>query len=374
MNERETDAEDKTEEATEERRRQYREEGRVANPREIVHAFALIIMTLGLYVSGAQISTGFSTLFQRSWLDLHPALVTDQNLTILIYRSVEPLLPILGVLAVALVIFPVAVGLVFTQFNWTWKKLNFDFNNMNPISGFQRMFSTKAIPELIKNILKVIVLGAVAYFVIKDTIFDIRKSHAVEIGVMVASLSATVLKLLFAIAAAGLAIGGADWAWNWWQLERQMKMSKQEIKEEMKKEEGDPHIRSARRRRAREIVMAKAVKDVPKATFIVTNPEHFAVAVRYVKGGGAPVVVAKGMDFLALQIREIAKKNDIVIVENKPLARTLYKTVKIGQEVPQSLWTSIVEVMKYIVIARGQEYFDAKTSLAGNAFSMGGSA
>jgi flagellar biosynthetic protein FlhB len=374
VNEREVDTEDKTEEATEERRRQYREEGKIANPREIVHAFALIIMTIGLYVSGSQIQTGFHTLFQRSWLNMRPNTINTEDLMIVIYRAVEPLIPLLGVLSVALVIFPLMIGLVFTRFNWTWKKLTFDFANMNPVNGFQRMFSLKTIPELIKNILKIIVLSSVSYFVIKDALFDVRKTHALEVSAMAGSLAQTTIELLFSVAIAGLALGGADWAWNWWQLERQMKMSKQEIKEEMKKEEGDPHFRAARRRRAREIVMAKAVKDVPKATFIVTNPEHFAVAVRYVKGGGAPVVVAKGMDFLALQIREIAKKNDIVIVENKPLARTLYKTVKIGQEVPQSLWTSVVEVMKYIVLARGQDYFDQRTAAANLNATLGDSA
>ncbi len=374
MNERESDAEDKTEEATEERRRQYREEGKVANPRELVHAFALIILTIGLYVSGAQLHTGFVSLFQRSWLNLNPATVNAQDLTTVIYRAVEPLLPLMLTLSVALILFPLLVGLVFTRFNWTWKKVNFDFNNMNPANGIQRMFSLKTIPELIKNILKIVVLSAVSYFIIKDAVFDIRKSHAQDLTVMMGSLSSTVVQLLFATAIAGLALGGADWAWNWWQLERQMKMTKQEVKDEMKKDEGDPHFRAARKRRAREIVMAKAVRDVPKATFVVTNPEHFAVAVRYVKGGGAPVVVAKGMDFLALQIREIAKKNDIVIVENKPLARTLYKTVKIGEEVPQSLWTTIVEVMKYIVMVRGQEYFDQHTAAANVGLAMGDSA
>ncbi len=362
MNERETDAEDKTEEATEERRRQFREEGKVANPREIVHAFSLIILAVGLYVSGAQFRVGFSTLFQRTWINMRPSMVNSQDLNIIIYRGIEPLLPLLVSLSVVLVVFPVMIGLLFTQFNWTWKKLTFNFGNMNPMGGLQRMFGLKTIPELIKNILKIVVLSVVTYFVIKDAIFDIRKAHSLEVNSMVVGLSSTVLRLLFSVAVASLVLGLADWAWNWWQLDRQMKMSKQEIKEEMKKEEGDPHIRSARRRRAREIVMAKAVKDVPKATFIVTNPEHFAVAVRYTKGGGAPVVVAKGMDFLALQIREIAKKHDIVIVENKPLARTLYKTIKIGQQVPESLWTSIVEVMKYIVMARGQEYFEQRTA------------
>ncbi len=374
MNEREVDTEDKTEEATDERRRQYREEGKVANPREIVHAFALIIMTIGLYVSGQQIQAGFQSLFQRSWLNMQPASVNAQDLVPLIYRAVEPLLPLLVTISVALVVFPLMIGLMFTRFNWTWKKVAFEFSNMNPVNGFQRMFTLKTIPELIKNILKIVVLTAVSYFVIKDALFDVRKTHALEVGAMVGSLAQTTLELLFSVAIAGLALGGADFAWNWWQLERQMKMSKQEIKEEMKKEEGDPHFRAARRRRAREIVMAKAIKDVPKATFIVTNPEHFAVAVRYVKGGGAPIVVAKGMDFLALQIREIAKKNDIVIVENKPLARTLYKTVKIGQEIPQSLWTSIVEVMKYIVLARGQDYFENRTAATNLNATLGDSA
>jgi flagellar biosynthetic protein FlhB len=281
----------------------------------------------------------------------------------ILYRSVEPLLPFLGGLSVVLVVFPLLLGLIFTQFNWTWKKLGFEFSNMNPLSGIQRMFGLQTIPELIKNIAKIVLLSSVSYIILKDTIFDVRKAHDQDVSTMTAGLASITLRLLFSIAFTSLTIGFGDWAWNWWRLEKQMKMSKQEIKEEVKKEEGDPQIRSARRRRAREIVMAKAVRDVPKATFIVTNPEHYAVAVRYVKGMGTPVVIAKGMDFLALRIREIAKKHDIIIVENKPLARTLYKTVKIGQEVPQSLWTTVVEVMKYIVAARGQDYLDKRSSL-----------
>jgi flagellar biosynthesis protein FlhB len=137
-----------------------------------------------------------------------------------------------------------------------------------------------------------------------------------------------------------------------------MKMTKQELKEEVKKHEGDPLLRSQRKRMARDIVMRKSLRDVSKATFVLTNPEHFSVAIRYIKGMKAPLVIAKGQDLIAFKIREIAKEHDIIIVENKPLARTLYKTVKVGQEVPPSLYQSIIEVIRYIYQMRGKNYFE----------------
>jgi flagellar biosynthetic protein FlhB len=361
MNEREADADDKTEEATEERRRQFREEGNIANPREIMHALSLILLVIALYAFGGKLAGDLTGLFRRTWLTFNTHTLNVNELGNLVLVAITPMLTLLAGISLVLVVLPIATGLIFTQFNWTWKKLNFDLNNLNPVTGIQRVFSLKAIPELIKSIVKITLLGSTSYLVIRKSILNSNRNLTMDIQTISAQVGGDLLRLLMAIAVVSLVIGAGDWAWNWWQTERKMRMSKQDIKDEMKQQEGDPHVRAARRRMARDFIFVKAIQQVPKATFVVTNPEHYAVAIRYVKNMNAPIVVAKGMDFLALKIKEIAKENEIVLVENKALARTLYKTVKIGQEVPPSLYGAIIEVMKYISHTKGRDYFNRLT-------------
>lgn len=358
MEEREGSQQDKTEEATEERRRQYREEGQVASPREILSALTLIMITIGLAMVGSHISTSIGISFNRAF-----AIVSDHNrgnfeLITAVGQVVQPVLPIMLGAGFVLTIIPSILGLTITQFNWSWKKITPNAQKLDVVAGFKRLLSAGGAEEAVKVLVKGITLCTVIYYFMKNEMEVSEMFLFLSTETLAGQMFSALLKLLIWISIASAILAAADYGWNLFRLERQMMMSKQEVKEENKAQEGDPLVRSQRRRMARELIMRKNIAAVPTATFVITNPTHFSVAIRYVKGMPAPIIVAKGQDFLALKIREIAKKNDIMLVENKALARTLYKTVKVGQEVPPSLYSSIIEVMKVIYQARGRDYFE----------------
>lgn len=358
MEEREESQQDKTEEATEERRKQYREEGQLANPREILAAVTLIIMTIGLAMLGNQIASALRVTFQRTFSIVALRGTQDIAPVDVVSQIIAPVAPLMvGTIAI-LSVTPSVIGLAFTQFNWSWKKITPSFDKLNFISGLQRMLSTGGLEELAKVLIKGATIGTVLYVFLKRELDQSILAYFQNTSVYAQSLFSAVVKLLTWITITAVILSAADYGYSLFRLERQMMMSKQEIKEENKSQEGDPLVKSQRRRMARELIMRKNVNAVPTATFVITNPTHFSVAIRYVQGMSAPIVVAKGQDFLAFKIREIAKKNDIMLVENKALARTLYKTVKVGQEVPPSLYASVIEVMKVIYQARGRDYFE----------------
>ncbi|MEY2988277.1 MAG: hypothetical protein RJB13_1798 [Pseudomonadota bacterium] len=358
MEEREGNQQDKTEEATDERRRQYREEGQVASPREILSTLTLIIITIGLTMLGGNISSSIGISFNRTF-----AIISDHNLgnfdiITAVEQILQPVIPVMIGAAFVLAVIPSILGLTITQFNWSWKKITPNAEKLNFVSGFKRLLSAGGAEEAVKVLVKGVTLCTVIYIFMKNELDVSEIFLFLSTESLADQLFSALLKLLTWISITTAILAAADYGWNLFRLERQMMMSKQEVKEENKAQEGDPLVRSQRRRMARELIMRKNINAVPTATFVITNPTHFSVAVRYVKGMPAPIVVAKGQDFLALKIREIAKKNDIMLVENKALARTLYKTVKVGQEVPASLYSSVIEVMKIIYQARGRDYFE----------------
>lgn len=358
MEEREQDQDDKTEEATEERRRQFREEGNIASPRELLAALALTTLTLLLIFVGKNLVHDMSQMFTRTFSLFASSTRNDTQIFEHVKFVVTPLVPWLSIGGLVLTLAPVLTGLVVTRFHWSWKKLELNFEKLNPVAGVTKIFGTGALGEGAKSTLKMIVIGAIVYVFISGELPRMETQLWSETPAFSRNFSDATIRMFIAAAIASVVYGIGDYGFNLYRMERQMMMSKRDLKEEVKSQEGDPHVKGARRRMARDLVLRKNLSQVQSATFIVTNPEHFAVALRYVKGMSAPVIVAKGQDFLALKIRELAKKHDIIIVENKPLARTLYKTVKIGQEIPSALYASVIEVMKFIYRSRGKDYFD----------------
>ncbi|MES2616117.1 MAG: EscU/YscU/HrcU family type III secretion system export apparatus switch protein [Bdellovibrionota bacterium] len=358
----EKNSEDKTEEATDERRNQFREEGNIANPREVVAAAVLLFFTLYFYLNASNMMKGFSLTFERAWSGFRPQEVGEKNLIQILYYTIQPTLHHIFVIFFTCIIFPLLIGLLFTRFNFSVKKISFNLNKINPTPGFARIFGTNSITEIVKIVIKILVFSSIIYCVLKKKAINSNGLYFLNYFDYLKEVGASVFLLLFSMSIAVIILGIGDFAFNLWKIEKELKMSKQDLKEDLKKHEGDPQIKSKRKRMARDLIFRKSLKDVPKATFIVTNPEHFAVAIRYLKGMNAPIVVAKGQDLMALKIREIAKKHEIIIVENKPLARTLYKTVKIGQEIPPSLYQAIIEIMRYIYKIKGQNYFDKFTN------------
>ncbi len=353
----ETSSEDKTEEASDEKRRQFREEGNLPSSREIVAASTLVFFTIYFYFNSKNLINNLSLSFKRAWTTNPFQIEADKILAVVYYVTAPVLLNICMILVISL-IFPLLIGLVFSKFNFTTKKLTFNLEKLNPISGIQRMIGMNSFIETIKIITKFTAILFFIYIILKKEILFSHKYYFYNQYSYIINIGLSLFHLMLSMSVLSIIMGMIDYGINFWKIEKDLKMTKQEVKDDLKRQEGDPLLRSRRRRLAKEYIFRKSLKEVPKANFIITNPEHFSIAIRYVKGMQAPIVIAKGQDFMAFKIREIAKAHDIILVENKPLARTLYKTVKVGQEVPPSLYQSIIEVMKYIYKLRGKSYFE----------------
>ena len=217
------------------------------------------------------------------------------------------------------------------------------------------MFSGQAVVELLKGIGKMGSVGVVSYLILYSEWTKVP-------GLMQYSIEKTwvywadITKMLFwAVSGMLLLVAGFDYIYNFVTLEKKLKMTKQEVKEEFKKREVDPHVKAKIKRMQRDIAMSKAIQSTQEATAVITNPTHFAIAIKYELGMKAPIVIAKGKDMIAKRMKEVAKEYDVPIVENKPLARTLYKLVKEGQEIPESLYKAVSEIIRYVFLMKGKK-------------------
>lgn len=358
MEEREENQDDKTEDPTEERRRKFREEGKLPSSREIISAASLIFLSGIAFFFGSRLVSALTSIFSSTWNLIPNVLGSNNSLRSDVFVALMPLaLPIAISISIAATA-PTLVGLGLSRFNWSWKKLEFDLNKINPVQGISNIFGKNIIFETFKSILKAVLILSVSYAVIRTEFFKsigfLHSDPLVSIEVAGKGL----MNLMLAGCIATLTIGVIDFSWNVFTTERQLKMTKDEVKKEIKYQEGDPLFKSQRRRFARDVLLRASIDKVSSATFVVTNPTHYSVAIRYASDLQAPIIVSKGQDYMALRIRQIAKTNDIIVVENKMLARALYKTVDIGQEVPSSLYLAVIEILKSIYRARGRDYFE----------------
>ena len=237
------------------------------------------------------------------------------------------------------------------QFKWmvTTKPLEPKLSKMNPISGFKRMFSKQALFELVLSIVKIVIIYAICQSVIKDNLTVLLTIYDIEIEDSLGILFELVMDLGIKVSLVYFILALGDLVFQKWKHKNDLKMTKQEIKEEFKNQEGDPKVKSQQRQRMQQASRRRMMQSIPEADVVITNPTHFAVALKYDNTvNQAPIVVAKGADYLAFKIKEIAKEHNVEIVENKPLARMLYSNVDIGREIPAELYQSVAEVLAYV--------------------------
>lgn len=342
---------EKTEKATGKKRNDARKEGQVAKSTEIPTAIMLIIGFASLGALGSYMYERLVTLFifnaqvQREYLEIFEPIFIGQYIA---YIFTQVILIALPMLLIAML-----VGLItnVVQVGWlvTTKPLMPKFSKLNPISGFKRIFSLKALVELVKSILKFILILAVVFNVVKKYIDYIPMIYQYNVYQILTFFGDIIVTIGVNVGGAYLFIAGLDYAYTKMKHEKDLKMTKQEVKEEYKQTEGNPLIKGQIRARMREASMRRMMQDLPQADVIITNPTHYAVAIKYDKdSGSAPKVVAKGVDFLAKKIRDVATENNIEIVEDKPLARTLYANVDIGKEIPPELYKAVAEILAYV--------------------------
>lgn len=235
------------------------------------------------------------------------------------------------------------------------KPLKPELSKFNPINGFKRMFSKDSLFELVKSIVKVALVMYVAYSEIKDRQGELFVIYDMELLQAVALIAGLIVDVGLKTSLVYLIVGIADLIYQKHKFKEEMKMTKQEVKDEYKNTEGDPQIKGRQRQRMREASQRRMMQDVPKADVVITNPTHYAVAIRYdAEVSKAPVVVAKGEDFLAAKIKEVARENQVEIVENKPLARMLYANVNVGAEIPPELYQAVAEVLAMVYNLKGR--------------------
>ncbi len=337
----------KTEKATPRRRQKAREEGQVPRSMDIPIAASLLAIFLMMFF---YIPFSYSYLiryFRYTFSD--PFHKIPELNSIFIYETVK----ILAILIAPVFLFLIIVGIVsnVAQFGFlfTLKPLAPKLNRLNIISGIQRLFSIKTLFELFRNLLKLAFASLVAYFLVKKMISESFLMSFIPINQEIYYLFKYTMTLIFAFALMSIPVAVIDFLYRRWEYEENIKMSKEEVKEERKLYEGNPQIKSAIRRKQRELAMRRMMSEVPKADVVITNPDHYAVALKYERGKmAAPKVIAKGKNTIAEKIKEIAKKHNIPIVENPPLARTLYTSCEIGDFIPESLYVAVAKILAKI--------------------------
>lgn len=352
---------EKTEEPTAKKLEDARKEGQVAKSKEIANAFGILALFLTLKIYLGTLGIRFIELFSAVYNQL-PYVVKMYNgdLPVAALQTIVRGMMVQMIIIVA-PIFLVGVVVAFicdvVQVKWkpTAKPLQPKFSKLNPVKGFGRIFSANSIMELVKSILKLSVIGYMVYSYLKGKVDQIFLLYGISLKQAIGLIGEIVVDLGIRIAAVYMIIALLDFAYQKWKFKEDMKMTKQEVKDEYKNQEGDPQVKGKQKQRMREASMRRMMQQLPEADVVITNPTHYAVAVKYDPDKyDAPYVLAKGENYLAQRIKDVAKEHDIEIVENKPLARMLYANVEIGELVPPELYQAVAEVLAFVYRLKGK--------------------
>lgn len=357
---------EKTEPATQKKLDDARKEGQVAKSKEIVNAISLVITFFTL-----QLILGFiGDEFISSFKEMYSAIPNFKDKgSINVENTVEIFSSVIGDILlisapILIVTFFLAFVLEVVQVKWkpTGKPLQPKLSKISPISGFKRVFSKQALINMLKSMAIVAICIYIVYTEIVDNynaifnLYEISLQNALVFAGEIVFSVATKISFLY------LLIGITDYIFQKRKFKEDMKMTKQEVKEEYKMTEGDPTVKQQQRRRMREASNRRMMQKLPEADVVITNPTHYAVAIKYdADVADAPIVVAKGEDYLAKKIKEVARENDIEIVENKPLARALYASVDVGEKIPQELYKAVAEVLVFVYGVKNKEVPVKKT-------------
>lgn len=349
------DGGEKTEPATSKKLQDARNEGQVAKSQELNYAISLIALfiILKIFISyiGENLFYNFAANYKKipDFIDESIGGMSVRLATLVINNTI---LTILKILAPVLVIgFLVALLSNILQVGWkvTTKPMKPKFSKLNPLNGFKRIFSKDSMFELVKSIAKIGLILYVAYSAISDHQDELFLLYDIPLLQVILLVGDIVISAGLNISLVYMLVGLADWFYQKHKFKEDMKMTKQEVKDEYKNTEGNPEIKGRQRSKMREASQRRMMQDLPNADVVITNPTHYAVAIRYdASQFSAPIVVAKGENYLAMKIREAAKEHQIEIVENKPLARMLYANVDVGEEVPPELYQAVAEVLAFV--------------------------
>lgn len=347
---------EKTEPATSKKLNDIRKEGQVAKSKELITAVSLMSLFIILKIYLSKLGTGLIDVYTQVYNSISK--VVDDSYNGLPIRTAGSVMQQVIIDMIKLVIPILLVAIVIAilgnmlQQKWmvTAKPLQPKFSKISPISGFKRMFSVRQLVELIKSISMISIIMIVVYNTVKSKMNILLTFYDVGLNTALSTIGSIIIDLGIKISAVFLIVGFADLFYQRIKFKNDNMMTKQEIKDEFKNTEGDPQVKGQIKRRMQEVSRRRMMQQLPEADVVITNPTHFAVALKYEPDAGkAPVVIAKGADYLAFQIKDKAKEYNIAIVENKPLARILYHNIDIGMEIPPELYQAVAEILAVVM-------------------------
>jgi flagellar biosynthetic protein FlhB len=349
--------EDKTEKATPKKRQDARKKGQVFQSKDLSAAIVLISIVMTLRIYGSYMYYEIYGFFHKvmgefldieNRLEIHDVMRFYQELFMVFLKVLLPMFGVTVIMAIAVQL--AQIGILFTT-----ETLGFKLEKINPLKGFKRIFSLNSLVELMKSIIKIGIIGYVGYAYINQRSVEIMNMMDMDIFSIAVLMMELVLSVAIRMTGVLFIIGILDYGYQWWSYEKNLKMSKKEIKDEYKQQEGNPEVKSKIKQKQKQMSMQRMMQEVPKADVVITNPTHFAVAIKYDSSKSeAPFVVAKGQDYLAQRLKEIAKKNRVYVAENKPLARALYDSVDIGKNIPEDLYQAVAEILAFVYKMKGK--------------------
>ncbi|OGJ87578.1 MAG: flagellar biosynthesis protein FlhB [Candidatus Raymondbacteria bacterium RifOxyA12_full_50_37] len=347
--------EEKTEEPTSKRRGEARSQGQVAKSVEINSTAILIAGIYAVYIYRWDLFDGLSTMMKLVFQNVNHF---NPSINEMVHYSIVGVIWMAKLIGpICLILLLVGVAANYLQIGWlfTLKPITPDISKVSPIKGIKNLFSMSKVFDLVKNLAKLGIIGGVAYYTVKDFMGVFIMLVYCSPAQILEVLLSVILKLGIRIALVLLLLSIIDFIYQKHRHNKQLKMSKQEVKEERKQTEGDPQVKGRIRSLQIEMARRRMMGEVPKATVVITNPTHIAIALKYEMGvDKAPVVLAKGKRKIAEKIKEIAREYGIPIVEDKPLARAMYDVLELGSEVPQAFFTPVAEILAYVYRLKGK--------------------
>jgi flagellar biosynthetic protein FlhB len=339
---------DRTEKPTPRKITEAREEGQVVRSLEVNTAAILLLSVILLRGPGKSLVSALSSLVVDTIGEMNHVELTAKWLQNKLIDMLIAILPSLGAIVLGLLLVGVVVTLSQTGFMWTSKRIGFDFKRLNPLNGLKRIFSKNGIFELFKTLGKLVIIGWVTYAYLKANYQQLIVLTRLDFAQAVNQIVQIFFTLMLRVSLVYFILAAADYMYQRWEYMRNLRMTKQEIKEEFKRSEGDPLLKSRIRAQQRRFARKRMMANVPKATVIITNPTHIALAIQYSNDMNAPKVLAKGAYQIAERIVSIAKSHSIPVVQNIPLAWAIYRTVEIDQEISPDLYKAVAEVLAFV--------------------------
>lgn len=358
------DGQEKSEEPSSKRFSDARKRGQVPRSRELNTFMMMLFSALALWFLGDGLVSGLVEMMKAD-LTIERAAIFDskamsKRLIDDIVASLWMLAPFMGLLAVVAIASSVSLG----GFNFSVEALQPKFSKLNPLSGIKRVFGVQGLVELVKALLKVIVLAGVAVWLLRANADNLMLLGYQSLEVALANMGRQLLLFFMALSAALILIAAIDAPYQWWNNRQQLRMTKQEVKEENKQSEGNPEIKARVRAAQREIAMRRMMAHVPKADVVITNPTHYAVALRYDQGKmGAPIVVAKGADLIAAKIRSVAEESKVPVLASPALARAIFYSTEIDHPIPQGLYVAVAKILAYVFQLRSKPGTDFSSAV-----------